>query len=88
MGAAPTGTHVVYALRDGHVEPPGGLRRDAHDVGAHAVVAVAEGDDVELPRVEARQHHGQVIGLGPAVDEVHHLRHGSARQCAADADES
>lgn len=68
------GVHrVVHALRNGYVEPPRGLRRDAHHVGAHAVVAVAERDEVELLRVQAGEQHGQVVGFRAAVDEVHDL---------------
>lgn len=39
----------------------------------HAVLLMPESDDVEVARVESGQHHGQVVGLGATVGQIHHL---------------
>mmetsp|Transcript_26074 Transcript_26074/g.83188 ORF Transcript_26074/g.83188 Transcript_26074/m.83188 type:complete len:221 (-) Transcript_26074:8-670(-) len=59
------------ALR--HVVLPRAVGRHAHRVGAHPVVAVAEGDQVVVPRVGPRHHHGHVVRLGAGVDKVNVL---------------
>lgn len=35
-------------------------------------------NDIKVARVQSSQHHGQVVGLGAAVGQVHHLREASA----------
>lgn len=34
---------------------------------------IPKSNDVEVACVESSQHHGQVIGLGAAVGQIHHL---------------
>ena len=43
-------------------------------VGTGPVVGVPEGQHVEVARVLPGHHHGHVVGLGPAVDEVDALQ--------------
>lgn len=42
-----------------------------------------ESHDVKAAGVQARQHHGQVVGLGAAVGQVHHLGGAAARVITA-----
>lgn len=65
---------MVYALHDGYLEPPGRVRRDAHDVRTHTMVSVAEWDDIIVLGVNSCQKHRQIIGLRPTVDEIDHLQ--------------
>lgn len=44
---------------------------------------IPKSNDVKAGGVQARQHHGQVVGLGAAVGQVHHLREASARVITA-----
>lgn len=44
---------------------------------------IPKSHDVKAGGVQARQHHGQVVGLGAAVGQVHHLREASARVITA-----
>ena len=71
---APVGVGI-HDVVDVHVDAgklvlPGALSGDAHGGHAHAVVGVAEGEELVVAGVEARHHHGHVVGLGPAVHEV------------------
>ena len=47
---------------------------EAHGVGGHAVVGVAEGEDVVVACVQAGHEHGKVVRFTAAVDKVHHLQ--------------
>ena len=76
VGAAePVGKErVVHAERVRHVELPGVVAREAHRLHTAAVVAVAEGDDVEIAGVGPGHEDGEVVGLGARVREVAHLQ--------------
>lgn len=57
-----------------HVAVPGrGQRREPLQDAGHAVIAVLKGHDVLVTAVQPGQLHGQLVGLGTAVDQVHGL---------------
>ena len=67
------GADLVDAEVSGQVVAPRRVGRQAVGVGRHAVVGVAERDQIVAAGVQAGHHHGQIVGLRAAVGEVHHL---------------
>ena len=66
--------HVVDSCPCCHRVLPRAVGGKAHGVGGHAVVGVAEGEDVVVARVQPGHEHGKVVRFTAAVDKVHHLQ--------------
>ncbi len=62
----------------GYVELPGGVCSDAHGAFGHAMVAVAQREDIVVAAVQPCHHQSHVICLAAAVHKVRHLRKSAA----------
>ena len=73
----------VHRVDDAHVSgqivSPRRMGGETHGVGTHAVISVAQSQDVVISGVHTRHHHGHIVGFGAGIDEVAHFeiaRHG------------
>ena len=84
------GIHRVNDPQIGRqIVTPRGMRRQSHGVGTHAVIRVAQSQNVVIAGVNARHHHGHVVGLRSGIDEVAHFkvaRHGGRQPASVFVD--
>ena len=65
---------MLHTESGGHVELPRVQACQTHGVWRHAVIAVAQRENLKLARVQASHVHGEIVGLRTAVGEHAHLQ--------------
>ena len=54
----------------GQIVSPRGVGGQTHRVRTHAVISVAQGQNVVISSVDSRHHHGHIVGFGTRIDEI------------------